>query len=107
MPLLQCRRKRSKLSADLPLAAADMACCLKVNDSSMWMPRYLMLQLGEIVWSFIIRGGWWERSFALSLLLSLGRQWRSSDLGGEKHRPRCLPLSMWYSDRSLRRLVAN
>jgi hypothetical protein len=107
MPLPQCQRKRSELSADLPLAAADTACCLKVNDSSMCMPRYLMLQLGEIVWSFIIRGRWCESSFALSLLLSLGRQWRSSDLGGEKHRPRCLPLSIWYSDRSLRQLMAN
>jgi hypothetical protein len=74
MLLPQCRRKRSELSADLPLAAADMACCLKFNDSSIWMPRYLMLQLGGIVWSFMIRGGWYERSFVLSLLLKLGRQ---------------------------------
>jgi hypothetical protein len=50
-----------------------MACCLKVRDSSMWMPRYLMLRLGCIVWSFIVSGGWWERSFALSLPLR-GRQ---------------------------------
>jgi hypothetical protein len=57
MPWLWCWRKRSELSADLPLAAADMAYCLKVIDSSIWMPRYLMLQLGEIVLLFIIRGG--------------------------------------------------
>jgi hypothetical protein len=93
MPLPRCQRKRSELSADLPLAAADMACCLKDTDSSMWMPRYLMLRLGGIVLSLIIRGGWCERSFAL-FLLEFGWQWRSSDLGGEKHRPRCLPLSM-------------
>jgi hypothetical protein len=97
--------KRRELSADLPLAAADMACYLKVKDSSTWMPRYLMLRLGEIVWSFIIRGGWCERSVALFWLL-FGRQWRSSDLGGENHRPRCLPLSIWYSDRSFRHLMA-
>jgi hypothetical protein len=88
IPLLQCRRNRRELSADLPLAAADMACCLKHTDSSMWTPRYLMLRLGGIVLSLRIRGGWCERSFVLSWLC-FGRQWRSSDLGGEKHRPRC------------------
>jgi hypothetical protein len=30
----------------------------------------------------------------------------SSDLGGEKHRPRYLPLSMWYSDYSRRHRIA-
>jgi hypothetical protein len=105
IPLPQYWRKRSELSADLPLAAADMACCLKVTDSSIWMPRYLMLQLGGIVLLLRIRGGWCERSFALSLLC-LGRQWRSSDLGGEKCRPRCLPLSMWYSEQSFRHRMA-
>jgi hypothetical protein len=104
MPLPQRQRKRSELSADLPLATTDMAFGLKVNDLSIWIPRYLMLQLGDIVWSFIIRGGRYERSFVLSLL-NLGRQWRSSDLGGEKHRPRCLPLSMWYSDHSFRHWI--
>jgi hypothetical protein len=103
--LPRCRRKRRELSADLPLAAADMACCLKDTDSSMWTPRYLMLQLGWIVLSSRIRGGWCERSFAL-LLLKFGWQWRSSDLGGEKHRPRCLPRSIWYSDHSFRRRMA-
>jgi hypothetical protein len=105
IPLPRCRRMRRELSADLPLAAADMACCLNVHDSSMWMPRYLMLRLGGIVLSLRIRGGWCERSFVLSLLY-LGRQRRSSDLGGEKYRPRCLPRSMWYSDRSFRHQMA-
>jgi hypothetical protein len=57
MPLPRCRRKRRELSADLPLVAADMACCLKDTDSSMWTPRYLMLRLGGIVLSLRIRGG--------------------------------------------------
>jgi hypothetical protein len=35
IPLPQCQRRRRELSADLPLAAADMACCLKDTDSSM------------------------------------------------------------------------
>jgi hypothetical protein len=56
IPLPPCCRKRRELSTDLPLATADMACCLKVNDSCIWMPRYLMLRLGEIVWLFTIRG---------------------------------------------------
>jgi hypothetical protein len=34
MPLPQYQRKRSELSTNLPLAAADMACCFKVVDSS-------------------------------------------------------------------------
>jgi hypothetical protein len=104
IPLLQYHRKRRELSADLPLAAADMACYLKDTDWSMWIPRYLMLWLGWIVLSLRIRGRWCERSFAL-LLLKIGWQWRSSDLGREKHRPRCLPHSIWYSDCSFRHQI--
>jgi hypothetical protein len=43
IPLPWYQRKRRELSADLPLAAVDMVCCLKDTDSSMWTPRYLML----------------------------------------------------------------
>jgi hypothetical protein len=83
MPLPWWCRKRSAPNAVFPPEAAERVCCLKFRDSSMCMPRYLMLQLEAIDWSLIMRGWWVERSFFLSRLV-FGRQWRSSVLGGEK-----------------------
>jgi hypothetical protein len=64
MPFSRCRSKRSNPKVDLPMEATVVACILKVRDSSIWVPRYLILQLGGIVLLLMIRGagGWKDQS---------------------------------------------
>jgi hypothetical protein len=71
-PLGRCRRKRSEPRAALPVDAARRACWVKVSDSSMLMPRYLMLRVGVIIWSLIESWGSVDNSTIL-WWLALGR----------------------------------
>jgi len=57
MPRDRWRRKFRLPRALLPLAAAMVAWCEKVSDSSMCTPRYLICRAAVMVLLFILRGG--------------------------------------------------
>jgi len=73
MPLEWCCRKLRLLRAWLPLAAAMVAWCRKLSDSSMYTPRYLICGVAAMVLLLILRGGCALRLLFLSLLVR-GRQ---------------------------------
>lgn len=104
-PLDQGWSKRRELRADFPADAANRVCWMNVRDSSILMPRYLMLLVGVLTWLLTESCGNVDRSMVL-WWLALGRQCRSSDFGGENHMPRCFPHSVWYLVHALRHCSA-
>jgi hypothetical protein len=97
----QCQRKRSDPRAALRADATHRAYGMNVSNSSMLIPRYLMLHMGVIISLLIESCGSVARSTIL-WWLALGRQCSSSDFGGEKQSPRYLLYSVWYSMYSFR-----
>jgi len=65
----RCRRNLRLPRARLPLAAAMVAWCRKLSDSSMCTPRYLICHVATMVLLLILRGGCMLRLLFLSLLV--------------------------------------